>query len=260
MENAVAIRSTYVPSESEFQTLQVIARNAAASGLYSGIGSEPKIFMILLAARELGVPPLQALNGGIWNIQGKIEISARLMNAMIRRAGHSIIVKHCDETKCVLEGKRADNGDSFTAQFTIEDAKKAGLASRSTWRAYAEDMLYSRAMSRLARRLFSDVIGTAYVEGEIRDAKCEVISSISEERQQEERKEEPNPEEDEANLASFLSEYAVDDHSLIVTYLQKYSSHWKKSISQAINDYSNKEKFLADFSRWKKREETKQVA
>jgi hypothetical protein len=48
-------------------------------------------------------------------------------------------------------------------------------------------MLYARAMSRLARRLFSDVIGTAYVEGEIRDTiekpeylqqvECEEINS-----------------------------------------------------------------------------------
>jgi hypothetical protein len=39
---------------------------------------------------------------------------------------------------------------------------------------YPEDMLYNRALSRLARRLFADVIGTSYIEGEIREAiECE---------------------------------------------------------------------------------------
>src|SRR2546429_1423283 len=199
-ENTLTIKQSYIPHENELQILQVVARNAASSGLYTNSGSEQKIFMILLAAKELRIPPMQALNGGIWNIQGKIEISARLMNAMIRRAGHSIGVKHCDSTKCVIEGKRADNGDTFVAQFTIEDATKAGISNRANWKSYAEDMLYARAMSRLARRLFPDIIGTAYVEGEIRDAKCEGISSVSEEEKPE------NPEEAEVKMLDFLKD------------------------------------------------------
>jgi len=160
-----------LPAEKEFQMLQYISKTAAMSGLYNTTGGEQKIFMILLAAQELGIKPMQALNGGIWNINGRIEISARLMNAMIRKAGYSIVIKEADATKCILEGKRHDSGDCFTSQFTIEDAARAGLAGRDNWKKYAEDMLYSRAMSRLARRLFPDIIGEAYVEGEIRDAK-----------------------------------------------------------------------------------------
>jgi hypothetical protein len=198
----------------------------------------------LLAARELGIPPMQALNGGIWNIQGKIEISARLMNSMIRRAGHSISIKHCDATKCVMEGKRADNGDSFTAQFTIEDAAKAGLTGRGPWKTYAEDMLYARAMSRLARRLFPDVIGTAYVEGEIRDAKCEVISSVIEEEKSE------DPERAELLLLEFCRSFPDQEEELIKRYIQKYAAHWKKTIENSINDYFDREKFILDFTRW----------
>jgi hypothetical protein len=164
-----------IPNAQEMQILQTIARTASTSGLYSSIGNEQKILMILLAAQELGIKPMMALNGGLWNIQGKIEISARLMNSMIRRAGHSIIVKEINSQKCVLEGKRADSGDTFTAQFTIEEAQRAGLTSRDVWRKYTEDMLYARAMSRLARRLFPDVIGTAYVEGEIGGPRSGVI-------------------------------------------------------------------------------------
>ena len=39
-------------------------------------------------------------------------------------------------------------------------------------------MLYARAISRLARQLFSDVIGIGYVEGEISDSR--VVSDVSE--------------------------------------------------------------------------------
>ncbi len=158
--------------QSEIQTLQVISRTAQQSGLYPGVGSEQKIFMILLAAKELGVPPMIALNGGIWNIQGKIEISARLMNSLIRRGGHSIKIITSDAKKCTLLGKRSD-GDSFECTFDIEEAERAGLAGRDVWKKYTCDMLYNRCMSRLARRLFPDVIGNCYVEGEIKEAKEE---------------------------------------------------------------------------------------
>lgn len=171
MNQTQNVPSTHLlPNLHEFQMFQTIAKTAQSSGLYKGVGEESKIFMILLAARELGISPMLALNGGIWNIQGKIEVSSRLMNSLIRRAGHSLEIKECNNNICTLRGKRADNGDIAEASFTIEEARVAGLAGREVWKKYTQDMLYARAMSRLARRLFSDVIGTAYVEGEIRDA------------------------------------------------------------------------------------------
>ena len=242
--NELVVKNNLVPTENEFHTIQAIARMAASSGLYqSSAGAEPKIMMILLAARELGISPMIALNGGIWNIQGKIEISARLMNAMIRRAGHSITVKQCDANICILEGKRGDNGDSFSAQFSIQDAQKAGLANRATWKTYTEDMLYSRSMSRLARRLFPDVIGTAYVEGEIRDVKCEIVSHEREEVIE-------DPEVIELKVLEFINNFPEEKHIMMREYLTKYSNHWKKNMIQSINDYSDNELFLKDFNKW----------
>lgn len=159
-----------LPSQQEFNMFQVMARTAQASGLYGGVGGEAKIFMILLAARELGIPPMVALNGGLWNIQGKIEISARLMNSMIRRGGHTMEITSTRE-RCTIKAKRKDTGEEHTEVFTWSMAEQAGLAKGNVWQKYPEDMLYNRCMSRLARRLFPDVIGTAYVEGEIREAK-----------------------------------------------------------------------------------------
>jgi len=169
-ENLPAIQSNF-PTQIELQSVALIARTAHASGLYNGVGGEAKIMMILLAAKELGVGPCQALNGGIWSIQGKIEISARLMNGLIRRDGHSIQVIRSDDECCTLKGTRKD-GDSFEVSFTKQDAEKAGLWGSNTWKKYPGDMLYNRCMSRLARRLFSDVIGQCYIEGEIKDAKA----------------------------------------------------------------------------------------
>ena len=145
-----------LPSMQEFQMFQVIAKNAQDSGLYAGVGQQAKIFMILLAARELGIPPMLALNGGIWNIQGKIEISARLMSSLIRRAGHKLEIKSTDKF-CTIRGIRKDTGEDHEETFTWAMAEKAGLTQGNVWKKYPEDMLYNRCISRIGRRLFADV-------------------------------------------------------------------------------------------------------
>ncbi len=178
MSNEIVNINNNFPSQMELQSVALIAKTAHTSGLYGGIGGEAKIMMILLTAKELGVGPCQALNGGIWSIQGKVEISARLMNGLIRRAGHSIKAIRSDDECCTLRGTRTD-GDSFEVSFTKQDAEKAGLWGSNTWKKYPGDMLYNRCMSRLGRRLFSDVIGQCYIEGEIREAKdLEKLESV----------------------------------------------------------------------------------
>lgn len=175
MNNQIQAYSNNFPSMEEINTIQLMAKAAHESGLYNVIGGQARILMILLTGKELGISPMIALNGGIWNIQGKIEVSARCMNSMIRRAGHSINIVRSDSSKCTLLGKRKD-GDSFECSFSIEDASKAGLTTRDNWKKYPEDMLYNRCMSRLARRLFPDVIGESYVRGEISDASAIDVS------------------------------------------------------------------------------------
>lgn len=64
-----------------------------------------------------------------------------------------------------------------------------------------------------------------------------------------------SPEEIEAKLNEFIALFPLDDPELIKTYLQKYAHYWKKSIVEAIEAYSDREKFLLDFAKWKKKQE-----
>ena len=52
-------------------------------------------------------------------------------------------------------------------EFTVEDAKRAGLTGKDNWRKYPSDMLWARMISRAKRRVAPDVCMGAYVEGEI---------------------------------------------------------------------------------------------
>jgi len=132
---------------------------------YNDIG-QTGVFAIIQTAKSLGINPIQALQGGLYYFKGRIEMSARMMGALIRSRGHSFTISKIDDSTCTINGKRIDSKDSMAATFTITEAKKAGIY-KNTWVSYPQDMLYARTLSRLARRLFPDIIGNCYVEGEI---------------------------------------------------------------------------------------------
>jgi len=135
---------------------------------YAKMGQEG-IFAIVETAKSLNIDPRQALGGGLYFVRGKVEMSARMMNALIRSKKHSITRdKRSDDTICILHGRRADNDDCWTESFSLDEAKKAGLYRASgPWATFTRDMLFARALSRLARQLFPDIVGNCYVEGEI---------------------------------------------------------------------------------------------
>jgi hypothetical protein len=160
-----------IPTQEELNVYQTMAKTAGQSQLFANIGGEARLLSIMLMARELGLPPMQALMGGMNVIQGKetkVELSPRLMNSMIRKAGHKIEILESTEQLCKLKGNRHDTKEEYVCVFTIDDARRAGLVrGGGGWEKFASDMLFARCLSRLARRLFADVISTAYVEGEI---------------------------------------------------------------------------------------------
>ncbi len=162
--------SMFIPTDETTQKLikiQTFCAQLMRTPHYAKLGNEG-IFAIVSAANSLGIDPLTALDGGLYYVKGKVEMSARLMNSIIRSQKHSITKdKKSDDTICILHGKRSDNGDTWTESFSWVEAVKAGLDKNPVWKNYTRDMLFARALSRLARQLFPDIIGNVYVEGEI---------------------------------------------------------------------------------------------
>ena len=148
----------------EIDYLKSLAAIAAKSGT-SNISSEAML-NIMLTAKDLGISPMKAINGGFYVVNGKICMSTCLMADRIRKEGHSIKIPEWSSQKCSVLGTRKDNGDSIKFEFTMEDAQAAGLTGSPTWKKFPKQMLYNRAMSTLARTLFPDVVGNAYSEDE----------------------------------------------------------------------------------------------
>lgn len=115
----------------------------------------------------LGLPPIAAITG-IHVIEGKPSVSAGLISALVRRAGHRLRVQG-DEIQANAWITRADD-PSFTYRsvWTMDRAKTAGLLSKTNWQRYPAAMLKARAISEVARDACQEVLlGIAYTPDEL---------------------------------------------------------------------------------------------
>lgn len=136
---------------------------------YQKMGEEG-IFAIVTKAKSIGIDPIEALNGSFYFVSGRVGMSTEMMASLIRQKGHSITKDaKSNNDICILHGRRGDTGDTWTISFSMDDARKAGLA-KNMYEKYPGTMLYNRAMSTLARQLFPDIIrGAGYTFDELKE-------------------------------------------------------------------------------------------
>lgn len=127
---------------------------------------------LLLAAEyadTLGVPRMAALTG-IHVIKGKPSMSADLMLALVRRAGHRIRISG-DDTHAEAVLIRADDPEfEYRAVWTIDKARRAGLLGQRSqnWERYPGPMLRARAVTEVVRMGASEVLfGAIYAPEEL---------------------------------------------------------------------------------------------
>ena len=168
--NELTVKDDFLIQLKELETMQSVCSKLLQTKHYAQIG-EAGLHAIVSRAKSLGIHPFQALNGGFHCINGKVGMSTEMMNALIRKHGHSVTKDpSSNEEKVILHGKRADSGDTWTCSFSKNDAIAAGLWNTATWKKYPSIMLFNRCMSMLFRQLFPDLsLGAGYVKDELEE-------------------------------------------------------------------------------------------
>jgi len=130
-------------------------------------GKPANVLVAIEYGKALDLAPMAAIQG-ITVIKGKPTASAALMAGLVRRAGHILRVSGNDKrAECTII--RHDDPDfEFTAIWTIDRAKTAGLLSNPTWAKYPDAMLKARAISECARNACSEILaGVQYTAEEL---------------------------------------------------------------------------------------------
>jgi hypothetical protein len=166
MTNAI-IKETNYSIIANLKDTQKLCQTLLETPHYAHIGIDG-IFAIVEAARFLHIDPRQALSGGLYYVKGKVEISIRLMNSLIRSRKHSVTRdKRSDDTICILHGKRADNGDTWKESFSVDEARQSGLINNAAGKCFTRSVLFEGALVRLVDQLFPDVIGSIPILEEV---------------------------------------------------------------------------------------------
>lgn len=140
----------------------------------------PKDFMgkpgnVLVAVQwgaELGLAPLQAMQS-IAVINGRPSIWGDAMLGLVQGSGllDSILEEITDDGQvatCTI--RRRGQAHPVVRQFTMDEAKKAGLAGKAgPWQQYPRRMLQLRARGFALRDAFADVLRGVAIAEEVRD-------------------------------------------------------------------------------------------
>lgn len=153
--------------EEAWRFAETIAR---ASGFIPGafVGKPANILCAITTGAELGIGPMQSLRS-IHVVDGRPTLSAELMLSLAISAG----VRHrwLEQTSEVARLRLTRDGfEPHEHSFTFEEAKKAGLTTKTNWKSYPAAMLRARCLSTALRAFCPDVLGSGvYVEGELDD-------------------------------------------------------------------------------------------
>lgn len=112
----------------------------------------------ILYGAELGLGPMQSL-AKIDLVKGRPSPRAELARALALAAGHEIWVDEQTNTRVVMKGHRRGSSHVFTVGWSLDDARKAGIAGNPAYAKYPRQMLLARASAELVRQMAPEVLG-----------------------------------------------------------------------------------------------------
>ena len=94
----------------------------------------------------------------VYVVNGKPSIQSKEMRELLIRAGHTIEEVEVTAERVVLVGYRRGSDVPVTVEWTMDDAKQAGLLKNVNYEKFPKQMLYARATTDLAKRMAPDAM------------------------------------------------------------------------------------------------------
>lgn len=137
-------------------------------------GNPGNVLVAVQWGAEIGLPPLQAMQN-IAVINGRPAIWGDAMLALVRGSGLLEYIKEePGDTGCTCTVKRKGDPDEAVRTFTLEDAKKAGLAGKpGPWQQMPRRMMQLRARAFALRDVFPDVLRGVHIAEEVQGMPAE---------------------------------------------------------------------------------------
>jgi hypothetical protein len=226
----------------------------------SSFKTAEQIVIAIQSGAELGMPPMRSLQS-LCVINGQARLYGDAPLALVRQSGKMEFIKEeiegeNEDMAACCEVKRKGDPESSKRWFTVEDAKLAGLWTKTgPWKQYPKRMLQMRARSLALRDVFPDCFGGAtiaeeYMGVEAPEPAHEVTTPRRELREDEVTITDANPLE---GLITALVDKIVDwksyqiepewDKELLIKILDVFA---KVALEDTETDFTNPESFTTE--------------
>lgn len=146
-----------------------MAEAAARSGLFPSLRTPEAAFTLMMLCQAEGLHPIQALRR-FDIVQGRPALKADAMLGEFQQRGGVVDWLHNDAEKCEATFAAPGLAKPVKVSWTIEDAKRAGLAGKSgPWQQYPRQMLRARVISEGVRMAMPAVVVGLYAPEEVQD-------------------------------------------------------------------------------------------
>ena len=169
----------------------------------------------LYYASELGLSAMAAAELSI--IKGRLVVGAVLLRALARRAGYRVTRLTGDGQVCVARITDTRTGELLgEAEFTLEDAKRAGLVrAGSAWTTHPARMLWARASKNVIADFAPEVLLGMVLDDEVAEADRLPTGSQDAAPAASETSRAPSPPADEVDDADVVDADEVDDPDVV---------------------------------------------
>lgn len=175
-------RSPGVPSLRELKWMSEALKTSIVLPKGLREGGAPAILSVMLAGRELGVPPMLAMRM-IDMIQGTPAVRSELKLALAKARGHDIrpvlreegrvrvkcMTHDSHEVEWAFTREGAGTGATIASEIEVEswgDQKGEKvwkpLVDKASWRSWCGPMLWARAVAQLCREHCPEAVGGLY--------------------------------------------------------------------------------------------------
>ena len=146
--------------------ITVMANAVAKSGLFGVKTPEQAMALMLIAQAEGNHPAIAARDYHV--IQGRPALKADAMLARFQQAGGKVNWDTYTDTE-VKATFSHPSGGSITLAWTIDQAKRIGIAGKDNWKNYPRAMLRARVISEGIRTVYPGCVVGVYTPEEVQD-------------------------------------------------------------------------------------------
>jgi hypothetical protein len=146
--------------------IQAMAQAITKSGLF-GIKTPDQAVALMLVAQSEGRHPASVASE-FDIIQGRPALKSQAALARFQAAGGKIQWVERTDSKASAKFSHAQGGE-LLVEWTIEQARDAGLTSKQTWKQYSRAMLSARVVAEGVRACYPACLNGVYLAEEVQD-------------------------------------------------------------------------------------------